>query len=196
MKLAILDRIGNLRRDGEDSIVPLQEWQPQAGMCDAIAQLTRAGWHVVLAANQPGLGRGSFDVMEFNALHQRAQREMAAEGGRIEAFFFCPHMPHEGCQCRKPAPGLLQQIATRYGAEPHEVWVIGQEASHIQAGLAFGAHVLCLQLDAQAQAALAPVAALAHDGVYSSWQAVAEALAPEALSVPPPPPVVPAASAA
>lgn len=187
MKLAVLDRIGNLRRDGEESIVPLQDWQPQAGVCDAIAQLTRAGWHVVLAANQPGLGRGSFDVMEFNALHHRAQRELVAEGGRIEAFFFCPHMPDEGCACRKPAPGLLQQIATRYGAEPHEMWVIGQEASHIQAGLAFGAHVLCLHVDAQAQAVLAPLAALAHDGVYSSWAAVAEVLAPEAVLTPPAP---------
>ena len=186
MKLAILDRIGNLRRDGEESLVPLQEWHLQPGASEAIAQLTRSGWHVVIAANQPGLGRGSFDVMEFNAQHQRAQRELVAEGGRIEAFFFCPHMPDEGCGCRKPAPGLLQQIAMRYGAEPHEVWVIGQSASHIQAGLAFGAHVLCMQLDAAAQAELASLAHLAHDGIYSSWAAMADALAPEAVSAPPP----------
>lgn len=176
MKLAILDRIGTLHNEGEDSIVALKDWAPQPGVLDAIAQLNRAGWHVTLASNQPGLGRGSFDVHELNAIHLRMQRELAAMGARVEAVFFCPHTPDEACTCRKPAPGLLQQIAGRYGAQMHEVWVIGQDSKHLQAGEAMGANLVWLQLDPQAS-----VPDVAQDvRLCTSWQAVADSLAPDA----------------
>lgn len=176
MKLAILDRIGTVHDEAEDSIVELKDWAPQAGVMAAIAQLNRGGWHVALATNQPGLGRGSFDVNELNALHVRIQRELAAAGARVEAAFFCPHTPDEGCSCRKPAPGLMQQIASRYGAQPHEVWVIGQDDKHLQAGYAMGANLIWLQ--APLQAAAPDIAQ--HVPHYASWQAVADALAPAA----------------
>lgn len=180
MKLAILDRIGTLNLEGEDAIVALEEWVPQAGALEAIAQLNRGGWHVTLATNQPGLGRGCFDVNELNVLHQRMQRELAAVGARVEAAFFCPHSPNEACACRKPAPGLLQQIASRYGAEPHEVWVVGQDSAHLQAGEAMGANLVWLQLVPQA-----PVPEVAH-GVpsFGSWQGLADALAPAESQTP------------
>lgn len=187
MKLAILDYVGTLNVMGEDSIVALKDWQPQEGVLDAIAQLNRGGWYVTLATNQPGLGRGSFDVTELNAIHQRMLREMAAVGARIEAVFFCPHTPDEHCACRKPAPGLLQQIATRYGAEPHEVWVIGQEDKHLQAGEAMGANLVSLQLGERTLAA-----PLMQDvPQFASWQLLADALAPDVqaeLASPPLPP--------
>ena len=185
MKLAILDRIGTLNMEGEDSIVALKDWTPQEGVLEAVAQLNRGGWHVALATNQPGLGRGSFDVNDLNAIHLRMQRELAAAGARIEAVFFCPHTPEEHCVCRKPAPGLLQQVAARYGAEPHEVWVVGQNAKHLQAGEAMHAHVIWLQLDEQAPAVdMAP-----HIPRYTSWRALADALAPD-LQAPPSAPMV------
>ncbi|MDO4592721.1 MAG: HAD-IIIA family hydrolase [Comamonadaceae bacterium] len=182
MKLAILDRIGTLNAEGEDSIVALKDWVPQDGVLDAIAQLNRGGWHVTLATNQPGLGRGSFDVHELNAIHQRMQRELAAVGARVEAVFFCPHTPDEGCSCRKPAPGLMQQIASRYGAEPHEVWVIGQEARHLQAGEAMGAHLAWLQLQPTAEVPEAMRGAQS----YPSWKALADALVPDGEAAPSP----------
>ena len=176
MKLAILDRIGTLNLEGEESIVALQDWVPQPGVLSAIAQLNRGGWHVSLATNQPGLGRGSFDVNELNAIHSRVQRELTAAGARMEALFFCPHTADEACQCRKPAPGLLQQVAARYGVQPHEVWVIGQERSHIQAGDAMGAHLVVIDstLDSAWLQEFGPDVAL-----YPDWQAVANALAPD-----------------
>lgn len=177
MKLAILDRIGTLNLEGEDSIVALKDWEPQEGVLDAIAQLNRAGWHVTLASNQPGLGRGSFDVNELNAIHVRMQRELAAAGARIEAVFFCPHTPEEGCSCRKPAPGLMQQIAARYGVEPHQIWVIGQDAKHLMAGAAMEAHLVGLQLGATSADAKVLVQDVPH---FNSWKAVANALAPDA----------------
>lgn len=182
MKLAILDRIGTLNIEGEDSIVALKDWAPQDGVLEAVAQLNRGGWHVALATNQPGLGRGSFDVNDLNAIHLRMQRELAAVGARIEAVFFCPHTPEEHCACRKPAPGLLQQVAARYGAEAHEVWVVGQNLKHLQAGAAMNAHVLWLQLGEEE----APPAGMApHIPHYTSWKAVADALAPDVQAPPP-----------
>lgn len=182
MKLAILDRIGTLHPEGEDAIVAAQDWQPQPGVLDAIAQLNRASWHVVVATNQPGLGRGNVDVNEINAVHQRMQRELAAAGARVEAAFFCPHAPDEGCSCRKPAPGLLQQIALRYGAQPQEIWVIGQDHAHLQAGAAIGAHLVWVE---RGSTVSTPAPALPPDVAhYADWTAVAQALAPTAPEVP------------
>lgn len=180
MKLAILDRIGSLNAEGEDSIVALKDWAPQPGALDAIAQLNRAGWHVTLATNQPGLGRGSFDVNELNAIHLRMQRDLAAAGARVEAVFFCPHTPEEGCICRKPAPGLLQQIAARYGAEPHEVWVIGQDPKHLLAGEAMQAHLVWLPVSGQP----IPAGLVQEVLQFSSWSAMADALAQDAQAAP------------
>lgn len=181
MKLAILDRIGTLNPEGDDSIVALKDWVPQEGVLDAVAQLNRGGWHVALATNQPGLGRGSVDVNDLNALHLRMQRMLAAVGARIEAVFFCPHTPQEACGCRKPAPGLLLQIASRYGAEPQEVWVIAQDAKHLEAGQAMGAHLLWL--DQESSEADMPRGNAAIPS-YPNWKAVADALAPDVQAPP------------
>ena len=176
MKLAILDRIGTLHPEGEDAIVAAQDWQIQAGVPESIAQLNRAGWHVVVATNQPGLGRGNFDVNELNAVHLRMQRELNAAGARLEAAFFCPHAPDEGCACRKPAPGLLLQIALRYGAEPQEIWVIGQDLVHLQAGAAIGAHLVWV---GERGGDNMPAPALPENVQhYADWALLGQALAP------------------
>lgn len=137
MKLAILDRDGTLSAAGQ---LP-ENWAALPGALEAIARLNRAGWHVVLATNQPGLALGEMVMAELHALHASMHRALAAAGARIEAVFYCPHAPDEGCHCRKPAPGLFRQIGERYGAEPHETWVIGSCAEHLQAGAHLGAHL-------------------------------------------------------
>lgn len=143
MKLAILDRDGTLGPAGQTGA----GWTALPGALEAVAQLNRAGWHVVLATNQPGLALGELDMAGLNALHAGMHRALGAAGARIEAVFYCPHGPEEGCGCRQPAPGLLQQIGERYGAEPHETWVIGSSADHLQAGAQLGAHLhlVCAQ---------------------------------------------------
>lgn len=141
MKLAILDRDGTLNLADEAFITSPEAWVAQPGALEAVARLNRAGWHVVVATNQPGLGGGQLDTTELNAVHAKMHRELAAAGARIEAVFYCPHRPEEGCACRKPAPGLLVQIGERYGAEPDETWVIGSCAIHLQAGAQWGAHL-------------------------------------------------------
>lgn len=145
MKIIILDRDGTLNQLGEEYITTPAEWQAEHGALEAVARLNRAGWHVVVATNQPGLGRGLLDVLALNAIHAKMLRQLAAQGGRIDAVFYCPHVPDDGCHCRKPAPGLLTQIAERYGVEPRDLRVAGSTAEHLQAGAAIGAqlHLVC-----------------------------------------------------
>ena len=115
MKLCILDRDGTINEDSDEYIKSAQEWIPLPGALEAIARINHAGWHVVVASNQSGLGRGLFDVAALNAMHAKMHSMLAAVGGRIDAVFYCPHSPAENCQCRKPASGLFAQIAERYG---------------------------------------------------------------------------------
>jgi D-glycero-D-manno-heptose 1,7-bisphosphate phosphatase len=151
MKLAILDRDGTLNLLADDYITSADEWMAVPGALEAIARLNHGGWHVVVATNQPGLGRGLFDVVALNAIHAKMHRQVSAVGGRIDAVFYCPHAADEECACRKPAPGLLEQISDRYGVERHEVQVVGSCAAHLQAGAALGAqlHLVCTGKSAQ-----------------------------------------------
>ncbi|MFZ9545191.1 MAG: D-glycero-beta-D-manno-heptose 1,7-bisphosphate 7-phosphatase, partial [Hylemonella sp.] len=125
MKLVILDRDGTINHDRDDYIKSAAEWLPLPGALEAIARLNHAGWHVVVASNQSGLGRGLFDVATLNAMHAKMHKMLAAVGGRVEAIFFCPHAPDQACECRKPRPGLFRQIGERYGIQLKGVPVVG-----------------------------------------------------------------------
>jgi len=138
MKLVILDRDGTINEDRDDYVKSPAEWVPIPGSLEAIARLNHAGWHTVIATNQSGLARGLFDMATLNAIHARMNRELAAVGGRIDAIFFCPHAPDDGCRCRKPLPGLLALIGERYGVELAETYMVGDSPSDLQAGVAAG----------------------------------------------------------
>jgi D-glycero-D-manno-heptose 1,7-bisphosphate phosphatase len=138
MKLIILDRDGTINEDRDDFVKAPDEWVPVPGALEAIARLNHAGWHTVIATNQSGLARGLFDMAALNAIHARMNRELAALGGRIDAVFFCPHGPDDGCRCRKPLPGLIEMIAERYGMDLREVHLVGDSLRDLQAGVAVG----------------------------------------------------------
>jgi len=93
MKLVILDRDGTLNAESDEFIKSPDEWQPLPGALEAVARLNHAGWHVVLVTNQPGLGRGLFDMSALNAIHAKMHKKLAALGARLDAVFFCPHSP-------------------------------------------------------------------------------------------------------
>jgi D-glycero-D-manno-heptose 1,7-bisphosphate phosphatase len=138
MKLVILDRDGTINADSADFVKTPEEWTPLPGALEAIARLNHAGWHVVIASNQSGLGRGLFDVSTLNAMHAKMNTMLAVVGGRVDAIFYCPHAPDEGCRCRKPEPGLFEQIAERYGVALQDVPTVGDTARDVLAGAAAG----------------------------------------------------------
>ena len=138
MKLIILDRDGTINEDRDDYVKSPDEWVPLPGALEAIARLNHAGYHVVVASNQSGLGRGLFDMAALNAMHAKLNQLLAKHGGRVDAVFFCPHAPDEQCECRKPLPGLLLQIAERYGVNLEQVPVVGDALRDLQAASAAG----------------------------------------------------------
>jgi D-glycero-D-manno-heptose 1,7-bisphosphate phosphatase len=138
MKLVILDRDGTINSDSDDFVKTPEEWMPLPGALEAIARLNHAGWHVVIASNQSGLGRGLFDVASLNAMHAKMNQMLAALGGRVDAVFYCPHSPEEACQCRKPLPGLFEQIGARFGVPLKGVPTAGDSLRDLLAGAAAG----------------------------------------------------------
>jgi len=138
LKLVILDRDGTINEDRDDYVKSDHEWVPLPGALEAIARLNHAGWHTVVATNQSGIGRGLFDMAALNAMHVKMNQLLHKLGGRVDAVFFCPHTPLDACSCRKPLPGLFEQIGERYGVDLAEVPVVGDSLRDIQAGVAAG----------------------------------------------------------
>jgi len=114
MKLVILDRDGTINQDSVDFIKSPNEWRPIEGSLEAIARLTQAGYRIVVATNQSGIARGLFDTATLVAIHDTVQRAAMQAGGRIDAFFCCPHSADSACACRKPQPGMLLEVARRF----------------------------------------------------------------------------------
>ena len=138
MKLVILDRDGTINVDSDEYIKTPEEWKPLPGALEAISRLNHAGWHTVIATNQSGLARGMFDTGTLNAVHVKMNQALARIGGRIDAVFFCPHGPNDGCDCRKPLPGLFHLIGERFGIDLAEVPLVGDSLRDLQAGFAAG----------------------------------------------------------
>ncbi len=139
MKLVVLDRDGVINFDSDQYIKSPEEWKPIPGSLEAIARLTQAGFRVVLATNQSGLGRGLFDMATLNAIHDKMHKAVNQQGGRIDAVFFCPHAQDAGCACRKPQPGMLLEIAARFNVALAEVPAIGDSLRDLQAASSAGA---------------------------------------------------------
>jgi D-glycero-D-manno-heptose 1,7-bisphosphate phosphatase len=138
-KLVILDRDGVINYDSAEFIKKPDEWKPIPGSLEAIARLNQAGYRVVIATNQSGVGRGLLDIVTLNAIHDKMAAALSKVGGRVDAIFFCPHPLDAGCSCRKPKPGLLEDIGRRFNIDMTGVPVIGDALRDLQAAAAVGA---------------------------------------------------------
>jgi D-glycero-D-manno-heptose 1,7-bisphosphate phosphatase len=162
-KLVILGRDGILNEYRQGHVTAPEEWVPVPGALEAVARLNHAGWHVVLATNQSGIGRGMIDMSAVNAVHARMHQLLQAQGGRLDAVFFCPHTPEDQCDCRKPKPGLMHDIAQRYGVDLAQVPMVGDTDRDLLAAHAAGCQPHLVQsgraagLDAQQVQALLAV---------------------------------------
>ncbi|MDO8704720.1 MAG: D-glycero-beta-D-manno-heptose 1,7-bisphosphate 7-phosphatase, partial [Sulfuricaulis sp.] len=125
MKLVILDRDGVINHDSDEYIKSPEEWAPIPGSLEAIARLHRAGYKIVVATNQSGVGRGLFDMDRLARIHAKMLEAVRAKGGEIDAIFFCPHKPEDNCRCRKPQPGLFLEIAERLKVNLNGVYAVG-----------------------------------------------------------------------
>ncbi|MBV6273551.1 D-glycero-beta-D-manno-heptose 1,7-bisphosphate 7-phosphatase [Alcaligenaceae bacterium CGII-47] len=132
-KLLILDRDGVINHDSDAFIKSPEEWNAIPGSLEAIARLSHAGWRIVIASNQSGIGRGLFTMDTLSTIHTKMRRELAQAGGVIEAIFICPHRPDDGCACRKPANGMFSDIARRLDIPLIGVPAVGDSLRDLQA---------------------------------------------------------------
>jgi len=143
--LIVLDRDGVINRDSPDFIKRPEEWIALPGSPAAVAQLTQAGFTVVVATNQSGVARGYFSPEMLTAIHEKMLAVIARAGGHIDAIHVCPHGPDDGCDCRKPGTGLLRDIAFAYARAPGELIVIGDSLRDLQSAWEFGAEAMLVR---------------------------------------------------
>lgn len=136
LKLLILDRDGVINYDSDAYIKSVQEWIPLPGSIEAIAQLSKAGWTVAIATNQSGIARGYYNIATLDAMHARLRTLVAEQGGEVGLVVYCPHGPDEGCDCRKPKPGMLKIIAEHYKVPLAGIWFVGDSLGDLEAAKA------------------------------------------------------------
>jgi D-glycero-D-manno-heptose 1,7-bisphosphate phosphatase len=139
-----LDRDGVLIEDAHYVGTPAQV-RLIPGSADAVAALNRAGWPVVVATNQAGVGRGYFPESSVGAVHAHLSALLAGYGARVEAYYYCPHHPEAGCHCRKPRPGMLLRAAAELGLDLAGSWMIGDRPGDLEAGAAAGARTILVR---------------------------------------------------
>jgi len=144
-RLVILDRDGVINQDSSEFVKSAEEWLPLPGSIAAIAALSAAGFFVAVASNQSGLARGLFKQDALDAMHAKLNVLVEAEGGRVDHIAICPHGPDDGCDCRKPKPGLLIQIAQHFDVPLQGVPVIGDSERDLQAAIAVGARPILVR---------------------------------------------------
>ncbi len=138
MKLIILDRDGVINQDSAEYIKSPDEWQPLPGSLEAIAQLTHAGFTVVVLTNQAGVAKGYFTLETMQKIHKKMLASIDAAGGKIDKIYFCPHQDADHCDCRKPKPGMFKQIEKDYGVDLSTIYYIGDKYTDYLAALAAG----------------------------------------------------------
>jgi D-glycero-D-manno-heptose 1,7-bisphosphate phosphatase len=138
-RVVILDRDGVINADSEHFVKSIDEWMPLPGSIDAIARLSHAGYRVAVATNQSGLARGLLTPADLDSMHRKLRDLLAEQGGRVEMIVYCPHGPDDGCDCRKPRPGMLQEIGRRLSVKLTGVPFVGDSIGDVLAARAAGA---------------------------------------------------------
>jgi D-glycero-D-manno-heptose 1,7-bisphosphate phosphatase len=145
-----LDRDGVIVREGDDLAAHALELLP--GVAGAIGAARAAGYLVIVVTNQPVVARGLMTEDDVRAVHARLGATLAAEGGAIDAFYFCPHHPSAtleayrvACECRKPRPGMLLAAAHDWGIDLAASVMIGDRLSDVAAGQRAGCKAILVE---------------------------------------------------
>ena len=136
----------------------------------AIRLLKNAGYLVVLITNQSAIGRGILTIDGLEEIHERLFELLAADGGKLDAVYFCPHHPDDGCSCRKPYPGMITQAAAEHRIDLEDSYMIGDKITDIEAGMAAGCKPILVRPDDPVRSAsdISPVT----DTLYSAVQMI------------------------
>jgi D-glycero-D-manno-heptose 1,7-bisphosphate phosphatase len=143
-KVVFLDRDGTINRDSADYIKSRSEFEFIPGSIEAIRKLTEKGFTAIVITNQSALARSYVSPAELDAMHAAMCRTVAAAGGRIADVFFCPHLPDTGCECRKPAPGMIFQARQKYDIDLADAVMVGDSLKDVACGRNAGCGLVVL----------------------------------------------------
>lgn len=143
--LVMIDRDGVINEDSHAFIKTVAEWRPIAGSLEAIAAFTRAGWRVAVVTNQSGVGRGLYDEQTLAAIHAHMVERVRAAGGELAGIYYCPHLPEDGCECRKPRPGMFRALERELRLSVAGAPYIGDRVSDVEAAEAVGARPILVR---------------------------------------------------
>jgi D-glycero-D-manno-heptose 1,7-bisphosphate phosphatase len=144
-----LDRDGtiNVRPREHDYIRNSRDFEWLPGALEGMLKLTRAGLPLVVVSNQRGISRGLVSYATLHEIEARIQEALAPHGEKVVAFRYCPHGLDEGCDCRKPRPGLLRSAADDLQLDLQRSWMIGDSDADVEAGEAAGCQTIRLGAD-------------------------------------------------
>lgn len=133
-----LDRDGVINFNRDDYVKSWAEFHFLPGVLTALKRLAASPFSVIVITNQSAVGRGLLRVHDLEQIHTNMTQFIQSYGGRIDRIFYCPHHPEDGCNCRKPKPGLLIQAAHNLNIDLGRSYLVGDAVSDIQAGFAAG----------------------------------------------------------
>jgi D-glycero-alpha-D-manno-heptose 1-phosphate guanylyltransferase len=140
-RFVLLDRDGTLNVERHYLSDPAQvELLP--GAAEGLKRIRELGLGLIVITNQSAIGRGMFDQRTLEAIHERIAALLAEQGAAIDAIYFCPHRPEEGCECRKPAPGMVRRAEREWDFRAEEAFFIGDKSCDLEVGKRFGARTI------------------------------------------------------
>ena len=181
-RFVLLDRDGTINEERHHLLEP-EDVVLIPGSAAAIARLRdELGTGVVIVTNQAAVGRGTLTEERLDEIHARLAALLAAEGASVDAIEVCPHRPEDGCDCRKPAPGMARRAAARFGFDPTESVVVGDHAKDMAMGRSIGATTILVRTGhgGAEEAAAAPLADHVADDLAAAVAIIATLSGPEA----------------
>lgn len=127
---AFIDRDGTLIEE-VNFLSKVDELRLFPYTAEAIGLLKSNGFRVIVVTNQSGIGRDIYSEADMHSIHDAMQAEL---GGAIDAFYFCPHLPCDGCECRKPNLGMLQLAQEDFEIDLENSWIIGDKKIDVETG--------------------------------------------------------------
>jgi histidinol-phosphate phosphatase family protein len=154
MRAVFVDKDGTLVDNVPDNVDPARI-SLTPGAEEAIAALVARGYRVIVVSNQSGIALRKFEEAAIREVERRLRELVPMDG-----FYYCPHAPHAGCNCRKPAPGLLERAAREHGVSLEASWVVGDILDDIEAGRRAGCRTVLLDNGNETEWQITPERAL------------------------------------
>jgi histidinol-phosphate phosphatase family protein len=149
-----LDRDGTVNED-RGYVTALDQFVLLPGVDEAIARLNQFGFLVIVVTNQSAIGRGLMTEGDLDLLHHHLDRRLNIVGAHVDAYYHCPHHPQDGCECRKPKPGMIRQALQEFSLEPGRCVFLGDKQSDLEAANAGGVAGVLVKTSPYADQALA-----------------------------------------